>query len=153
MHFLVAKLLKMLSEYMDLTVLPFFETWSAHIFGGWQRVCWCTNEASKNFEKTALRKRVGILTVKMRGWHIYGNYCIRNNRRIHVRKIFNPTQSWLLDFIFLLVPVLTSLSLDSLWCCLASPHPCCLIWWWPVLKTVIIPLLIMTHLVWPKSIA
>ena len=52
-----------------------FETWSAHIFGGWQRVCWCTNEASKNFEKTALRKRVGILTVKMRGGHIYGNYC------------------------------------------------------------------------------
>ena len=31
--------------YMDLTVLPFFETWIAHIFGGWQRVCWCINEA------------------------------------------------------------------------------------------------------------
>ena len=30
----------------------------------------------KNFEKTALRKRVGIFTVKMRGGHIYGNYCI-----------------------------------------------------------------------------
>ena len=44
-HFLVAKLLKMLWEYMDLTVLPFIETWSAHIFGGWQRVCWSTNEA------------------------------------------------------------------------------------------------------------
>ena len=29
----------------------------------------------KNFEKTALRKRVGIFTVKMRGGHIYGNYC------------------------------------------------------------------------------
>ena len=28
----------------------------------------------KNFEKTALRKRVGIFTVKMRGGHIYGNY-------------------------------------------------------------------------------
>ena len=26
----------------------------------------------KNFEKTALRKRVGIFTVKMRGGHIYG---------------------------------------------------------------------------------
>ena len=30
----------------------------------------------KNFEKTALRKRMGIFTVKMRGGHIYGNYCI-----------------------------------------------------------------------------
>ena len=29
----------------------------------------------KNFEKTALRKRVGIFTVKMRGGHIYGNDC------------------------------------------------------------------------------
>ena len=29
----------------------------------------------KNFEKTALRKRLGIFTVKMRGGHIYGNYC------------------------------------------------------------------------------
>ena len=29
----------------------------------------------KNFEKTALRKRVGIFTVKMRGGHIYRNYC------------------------------------------------------------------------------
>ena len=42
----MAKLLKMLWEYMDLTVLPFFETWGAHIFGWRQRVCWCTNEAS-----------------------------------------------------------------------------------------------------------
>ena len=32
----------------------------------------------KNFEKTALRKRVGIFTVKMRGGHIYGNYCTVN---------------------------------------------------------------------------
>ena len=32
----------------------------------------------KNFEKTALRKRVGIFTVKMRGGHIYGNYCNYN---------------------------------------------------------------------------
>ena len=30
---------------------------------------------TKIFEKTALRKRVGIFTVKMRGGHIYGNYC------------------------------------------------------------------------------
>ena len=30
----------------------------------------------KNFEKAALRKRWGIFTVKMRGGHIYGNYCI-----------------------------------------------------------------------------
>ena len=29
----------------------------------------------KNFEKTALRRRVGIFTVKMRGGHIYGNDC------------------------------------------------------------------------------
>ena len=29
----------------------------------------------KNFEKTALRKRGGIFTVKMRGGHNYGNYC------------------------------------------------------------------------------
>ena len=29
----------------------------------------------KNFEKTALRKRLGISTVKMRGGHIYGFYC------------------------------------------------------------------------------
>ena len=29
----------------------------------------------KNFEKPALRKRVGIFTVKMRGGHIYGNDC------------------------------------------------------------------------------
>ena len=32
----------------------------------------------KNFEKTALRKRVGIFTVKMRGGHIYGNYCTQS---------------------------------------------------------------------------
>ena len=34
----------------------------------------------KNFEKTALRKRVGIFTVKMRGGHIYGNYCTQKCR-------------------------------------------------------------------------
>ena len=71
----------MLWEYMDLTVLLFFETWSAHIFGGWQRVCWCTNEAfnqaspTKEFWENCPQKRVGIFTVKMRGGHIYGNYC------------------------------------------------------------------------------
>ena len=69
----MAKLLKMLWEYMDLTVLPFFETWSAHIFWGWQRVCWCTNEASptKEFWENCPRKKgwvMGIFTVKMRGW-------------------------------------------------------------------------------------
>ena len=29
----------------------------------------------KNFEKTALRKRGGIFTIKMRGGHNYDNYC------------------------------------------------------------------------------
>ena len=31
----------------------------------------------KNFEKTALRKRGGIFTIKMRGGHNYDNYCTR----------------------------------------------------------------------------
>ena len=39
----------------------------------------------KNFEKTALRKRVGIFTVKMRGGHIYGNYCNRKISFEHIR--------------------------------------------------------------------
>ena len=34
MPFFSGKTAEMLWEYMDLTVLPFFETWSAHIFGG-----------------------------------------------------------------------------------------------------------------------
>ena len=61
----------MLWEYMDLTVLPFFETWSAHIFGGGRGCAGALTRPStrhllpKNFEKTALRKRVGIITVKM----------------------------------------------------------------------------------------
>ena len=77
----MAKLLKMLWEYMDLTVLPFFETWSAHIFWGGRGCAGALTRPStrhllpKNFEKTALRKRWGIFTVKMRGGHIYGNYC------------------------------------------------------------------------------
>ena len=77
----MAKLLKMLWEYMDLTVLPFFETWSAHIFGGWQRVCWCTNEAfnqaspTKEFWENCPQKKGGHIYGKNEGWHIYGNYC------------------------------------------------------------------------------
>ena len=70
----MAKLLKMLWEYMDLTVLPFFETWSAHIFGGWQRVCWCTNEAfnqaspTKEFWENCPQKTVGHIYGKNEGW-------------------------------------------------------------------------------------
>ena len=32
----------------------------------------------KNFEKTALRKRGGIFTIKMGGGHNYDNYCTLN---------------------------------------------------------------------------
>ena len=70
----MAKLLKILWEYMDLTVLPFFETWSAHIFGGWQRVCWCTNEAfnraspTKEFWENCPQKKVGHIYGKNEGW-------------------------------------------------------------------------------------
>ena len=70
----MAKLLKMLWEYMDLTVLPFFETWSAHIFGGWQRVCWCTNEAfnqaspTKEFWENCPQKKGGHIYGKNEGW-------------------------------------------------------------------------------------
>ena len=39
----------------------------------------------KNFEKTALRKRVGIFTVKMRVGHIYGKYCTGYPSHICVR--------------------------------------------------------------------
>ena len=65
----MAKLLKMLWEYMDLTVLPFFETWSAHIFGGWQRVCWCTNEA---FNQASPTKEFWENCPQKKGGHIYG---------------------------------------------------------------------------------
>ena len=34
----------------------------------------------KNFEKTALRKRGGIFTIKMGGGHNYDNYCTKTNR-------------------------------------------------------------------------
>ena len=37
----------------------------------------------KNFDKTALRKRVGIFTVKMRGGHIFG----RNEGWAYLRKL------------------------------------------------------------------
>ena len=65
----MAKLLQMLWEYMDLTVLPFFETWSAHIFGGWQRVCWCTNEA---FNQASPSKEFWENCPQKKGGHIYG---------------------------------------------------------------------------------
>ena len=64
----------MLWEYRDLTVLPFFETWSAHIFGGWQRVCWCTNEAfdqaspTKEFWENCPQKKGGHIYCKNEGW-------------------------------------------------------------------------------------
>ena len=61
----------MLWEYMDLTVLPFFETWSAHIFGGWQRVCWCTNEA---FNQASPTKEFWENCPQKKGGHIYGKY-------------------------------------------------------------------------------
>ena len=72
----------MLWEYIDLTVLPFFETWSAHIFGGWQRVCWCTNEAfnqassTKEFlENWPKRKGEHICGKNEGGGHNCGNDC------------------------------------------------------------------------------
>ena len=45
----------------------------------------------KNFEKTALRKRVGIFTVKMRGGHIYGNYCTKSCERDTTHAEFQET--------------------------------------------------------------
>ena len=38
----------------------------------------------KNFEKTALRKRVGIFSVNMRGGHIYGNYFGQNHTLLFI---------------------------------------------------------------------
>ena len=64
----------MLWEYMDLTVLSFLETWSAHIFAGWQRVCWCTNEAlnqaspTKEFWENCPQKKGGHIYSKNEGW-------------------------------------------------------------------------------------
>ena len=76
----MAKLLKMLWEYMDLTVLPFFETWSAHIFGGWQRVCWCTNEA---FNQASPTKEFWENCPQKKGGHIYG----KNEGWAYLRKL------------------------------------------------------------------
>ena len=84
----MAKLLKMLWEYMDLTVLPFFETWSAHIFGGWQRVCWCTNEAfnqaspTKEFWENCPQKKGGHIYGKNEGWAYLRKllYCVLRSR-------------------------------------------------------------------------
>ena len=64
----MAKLLKRLWEYMDLTVLPVFGTRSAHIFGGWQRVCWCTNEA---FNQASPTKEFWENCPQKKGGHIY----------------------------------------------------------------------------------
>ena len=98
---------------MDLTVLPFFETWSAHILGDGRGCAGALTRPStrhllpKNFEKTALRKRLGIFTVKMRGGHIYGNYCtsasattyfISNTaKNIHKWQLHYPTPIFLCD--------------------------------------------------------
>ena len=76
----MANLLKMLWEYMDLTVLPFFETWSAHIFGGWQRVCWCTNEA---FNQASPTKEFWENCPQKKGGHIYG----KNEGWAYLRKL------------------------------------------------------------------
>ena len=70
----------MLWEYMDLTVLPFFETWSAHIFGGWQRVCWCTNEA---FNQASPTKEFWENCPQKKGGHIYG----KNEGWAYLRKL------------------------------------------------------------------
>ena len=66
----MANLLKMLWEYMDLTVLQFFETWSAHIFGGLQRVCWCT--ISEAFNQASPTKEFWENCPRKKGGHIYG---------------------------------------------------------------------------------
>ena len=83
----MAKLLKMLWEYMDLTVLPFFETWSAHIFGGWQRVCWCTNEA---FNQASPTKEFWENCPQKKGGHIYG----KNEGWAYLRKLLYPIFSF-----------------------------------------------------------
>ena len=76
----MAKLLKMLWENMNLTVLPFFETWSAHIFGGWHRVCWCTNEA---FNRASPTKEFWENCPQKTGGHIYG----KNEGWAYLRKL------------------------------------------------------------------
>ena len=49
----------------------------------------------KNFEKTALRKRGGIFTIKMGGGHNYDNYCTQScgsfssiSSRLRIGKVF-----------------------------------------------------------------
>ena len=62
----------MLWEYMDLTVLPFFGPGVLTFLGGGRGCAGALTGPStrhllpKNFEKTALGKRGGIFTVKMR---------------------------------------------------------------------------------------
>ena len=77
----MAKLLKRLWEYMELTALPFFGTGSAQLFGGWYRVCWRTNEAfnqaspTKEFWENCPQKKGGHIYDKNGGGHNYENYC------------------------------------------------------------------------------
>ena len=47
----------------------------------------------KNFEKTALRKRGGIFTIKMRGGHNYDNYCT-NIDTANKDSMYTPPSSW-----------------------------------------------------------
>ena len=92
----MAKLLKMLLEYMDLSVLPCLRPGVLTFFGGGRGCAGALTRPSTrhllptNFEKTTLRKRVGIFTVKMRGGHIYGNYCI--SRMCHLIRLISKTQ-------------------------------------------------------------
>ena len=92
----------MLWEYMDLTVLPFFETWSAHIFGGWQRVCWCTNEAfnqaspTKEFWENCPQKKGGHIYGKNEGWTylrklLYKQIKIKTKIKLHLEQEISPS--------------------------------------------------------------
>ena len=96
----MAKLLKMLWEYMDLTVLPFFETWSAHIFGGWQRVCWCTNEAfnqaspTKEFWENCPQKKGGHIYGKNEGWAYLGKLLYKEVKIKPNDKYTGPQVPW-----------------------------------------------------------
>ena len=51
-----------------------FLDWSAHIFRGWQRVCWCTNKAlnqaspTKEFWENCPQKKDGHIYSKNEGW-------------------------------------------------------------------------------------
>ena len=47
----------------------------------------------KNFEKTALRKRGGIFTIKMGGGHNYDNYCTHSPSLIDIIDIIILEQS------------------------------------------------------------